>query len=480
MSAVGDAAFEVLRRTVRGVLSASFGRLDLSGRARALSALDQPQGGLLEGMLPRPLRAAFLDRRPEVDTEVVGRLLRAVVGSLGMSDREPDLLRVLSHATLVDGRGALGWPEVVMAQALLAEEGAPAVEEVLDAYVSGRALRLVILIEALLHLERQEHGRREVSVDEEARPLYRGLDGQPTHTGWVEVPTLNTVGDEVFVAPPEMQRDPFVRAYSRSELWTRHFSRLSGGDEKLEAWLRDPLRRVRHRQKLPLLDAPAPHLLERLLPLREDAMALFVEATALSRELRALASLEEEPSIFADLGDSVPLRRALRDARDRLKDALRELTDRFVASEPELASIAPYRGLFDDALPESSAQAVAREPFGTLLERLAIARVLDPWLRNLGAGSVPTLDAIHPSLLGRVRERARSDWVTLAVPALLVALLRTEAMRRRGIRAFGAIDEGQSGVPEELALELALSGLDRAIDALVSAPSEDGPPRDSG
>lgn len=209
-------------------------------------------------------------------------------------------------------------------------------------------------------------------------------------------------------------------------------------------------------------------------------MALFAEASALSRELRALASLEEEPSIFAEVGDSAALRAALRDARDRLKDALRELTDRFVASEPELASIAPYRGLFDDALPESSAQAVAREPFGTLMERLAIARALDPWLRNLGAGSVPTLDAIHPSLLGRVRERARSDRVTLAVPALLVALLRTEAMRRRGSVAFGELDEGQSGVPEELALELAQSGLDRAIDALVSSPSEDGPPKDSG
>lgn len=468
MEALGEAGFEAARLALHAYLTLASARLDRGGRARILLALDRTEGGALEGALPSAVRRTFVRAQPPLDADVVGRFMEGVLARLAMEEHVPTLLRQLGHGAHLDGRSSLGWPELVMAGALLEEAGAPAADAVILDRLGPLAHRHAALAQALTRLEADLRGKSERAVDEAGRPLFVGEDGAPTHVGFLETPLLrDAMAEPLFGAPPEMQRDPFVESYTQGELWTRHFRRLPEGERKLEAWLRGNAKTTRiPRRPLEITLPPDP---ARLAILLDDAELLFAEIDGLLASMRALAELDEGPSLFCAPSDVASLKHELGAARDRLAQA-RALLAELLARGERAAPAATYEGRFDDALPESCLD-VGAEPFETLMCRLAIARAVHAWLADPRAAlAIPRVDTrLVEAFAARLRERAppRAD-----LAPFLLTLFRAESMLSRGVRAFSDLAASERGAAtpeaahasEQLALDLAQSQLSRGLD----------------
>lgn len=481
MGPVDDAAFEVARSALLALLAPSMARLDLRARARVAIALGRPQGGWLDGVAPTALRRRFVEGRPAVDGDQVRPLLRSVLRSLGMPECEGSLVLHLEHAALLDGRRRLGWPEIVLFAALLEEEGAPAAAIVLAERLHGDASRISALATGLQRLDGFERERCVPQTDAESRPLYRGPDGSPTTEAVVDVQMYDRSNAPLYRAPPEMARDPYRRAYAEEELWRQHFATQPEGRARLRAWVNDPMQRVTVRTPLRALvtatEAEPAHVLSRLC----DVAILERLGVEHARELDALRSLDDgsdASSIVAPLEETFALRSALRVASAQLDEALFQLRGLAIslagaigatvgASTDECAALATLI----EALPCDVLEAAAREPNGTLLERVQLAADVDAWLST---GGELALASIHPALCALIDARTERT----ACASLLRSLLRAQRMLERGTRALGALAvaeghparAGSQDAGHELALELATAALQRNLSELASAP----------
>lgn len=468
MGVIDRAAFEIARRAVHAYCVVVAPSLDARSRARMIVALDTARGGAMEGALPSAVREAFLVSAPAVDDEVVGSVLRRTCQSLQMSGALETLLRRLAHVARVDGRTALGWPELFLAIPLLEEAGATEVAQALADALVGDAQRIAAMSDGLWRLDVAERSRRRARTDEVGMPLYAGMDGEPTTQPVVEVPRTTERGEPLYVPPPELVREPHApTAFTERELWDRHFVRQIDGRERMRRWLADPLSRALSRRTLPALFTPLEEDAERLAGRWLDVAEVRSEVITATRTMEMLATLEEGPSALSATAEAAPLRAACRHALDRCLAAVR-LLDAILSSATVVATLSPSLARRSLPIEPAMADAVAAEQLGDLDERLSFAVTASRWLRG-GATGTPDTTFVAAELLEACARRLVGATIPPgAPPRITAALLRAEAVVRRGAAALTVLADAATPESSEearrLAIELALGTLSRSLD----------------
>lgn len=456
------ARFERARVMLKAELSARRDGLDPLGRAR-----------LLDELTRAPEARTFVLDGPSVDVAPIEPLLEVLAHEAGSGLAA--ITGRLAFAALIDARRAMGWPELQLGAALLdldlgtgerwrrrlAELASAPAEILRDLGLGlGDALRTGRLVE-------------QQDEDDEGRPLFVGPDGCPTTKPTSPSLVRDHLGEVLFLAPPEMRRDPYVRGYSYMELWERHFIHAPHGDVKLEAWVKDARNALSHH-------APNPPKMRSAIrdPAREQAILEDVDAVlgevALVRSWLAPLGEAEESSLVT-LNEARELAEAAARSETLAKWTVEDLARYRAELEPdaEVVKAAP-RLRFEvpsRVLSPGVRRLVAARSGGTLLERLeqaaAIANVLSqPAPRSFAALPLrPALSGALDELLGG-RDLSFPEPLAVAHRArFVVPVLEAQAIADRGERALRAVGkgEGPEGEATRMAEELALVHLRRAV-----------------
>lgn len=404
---------------LRGWVAITGSRLDVPGRARLALALCT---GELDAEVPL---AALV--RGVADTAPLASLCAQID-----ADLEPVLGR-LGNVARIDGRVAIGWPELVLALAVCDERGRAS--EALRGLLRGPARRLSDLIEGLLPGLTTDATVRTHETDADGRPLYVDPEGQTTHRANHTVLARDPHGEVLFVPPPEMGRERFVVGYTHAELWARHFMHAPHGEVKLAAWVNDGRNAVTVTRPNPPKRAVAVRDPAREQAMLDDLSALLSEVRALEEALAPLGALAAGPSVLLDAEAwAEEGRRALSilgEHRARLEPLL-------VSMGAPPVAVAERRTL---STPDGTSSALLRfvaarsgPPLGERLAQMRAARAVieaHPPRRFEGLALRPSIAAAAGELFGAVvaEDVALRD-------AIVMRLFEAEAIAERGERAY--------------------------------------------